>query len=155
MTASNDAPLDQLRAGFIEKIGLIAQSDGLPRSAGRLLGLLVWDGEAVAFADLAAQLQVSRGSISTASRILEERNLIRRLTKPGQRQDYFQLAENPYAQLLERVAQNMARAQAEIDATLQAIPDTAPDIKARVAAYSNFYRHLSGVVVTTLDDLKP
>lgn len=75
--------IQEVRSEFIEKIGLQSQTDGFPRIAGRVLGLLVWDGEALAFSDLAEQLQVSRGSISTATRILEERRLIRRIAKPG------------------------------------------------------------------------
>jgi DNA-binding transcriptional regulator GbsR (MarR family) len=147
-------PIEETRSEFIEKIGMIAQNDGLPRIAGRLLGLLVWDGEAVAFGDLADQLQVSRGSISTASRILEERRLIRRTSKPGQRQDYFQLADNPYAKMLETVAVGLNRAQEEIDNTLTEIPDSESAVKARVTAYSDFYRHMSGAITTILDDLK-
>ncbi len=102
--------IKEIRSEFIEKIGMIVQNDGLPRIAGRLLGMLVWDGDAVSFSDLAAHLQVSRGSISTATRILEERRLIKRVAKPGQRQDYFQLADNPYAKMLETVAVGLNRA---------------------------------------------
>jgi DNA-binding transcriptional regulator GbsR (MarR family) len=144
--------MEQTRCDFIEKIGLIAQNDGLPRSAGRLLGLLVWDGTAVAFADLADQLQVSRGSISTASRILEARRLIKRVAKPGQRQDYFQLADDPYANMLQSVAVGLDVARAEIDATLGDIPEGEAAIKGRVAAYAAFYTQLSGAIATILDD---
>jgi len=147
-------PIEDTRCEFIEKIGMIAQADGLPRIAGRLLGMLVWDGEAVAFGDLADQLQVSRGSISTATRILEERRLIKRTSKPGQRQDYFQLADNPYAKMLEAVAVGLTRAQEEIDDTLAEIPDTERAIKSRVAAYSSFYKRMAGAISIMINDLK-
>jgi DNA-binding transcriptional regulator GbsR (MarR family) len=146
--------LQKTRSDFIEKIGMIAQNDGLPRIAGRLLGLLVWDGDAVSFGVLAVQLQVSRGSISTATRILEERRLIKRIAKPGQRQDYFQLAENAYAKMLENVAVGLNRAQEEIDATLRDIPDAEAQIKSRVAAYSAFYRKMADGISTMVDDMK-
>jgi len=119
-----------------------------------LLGMLVWDGDAVSFSDLAAHLQVSRGSISTATRILEERRLIKRVAKPGQRQDYFQLADNPYAKMLETVAVGLNRAQEEIDDTLNTIPDTEADIKQRVAAYSGFYKQMADAISKMIDDLK-
>lgn len=143
-------PIDQTRSDFIEKIGLNSQNDGLPRIAGRVLGLLIWDGEAVAFGDLADRLQVSRGSISTATRILEARRLIRRITKPGVRQDFFQLSENPYEKMLESVAAGLERAKEQIDETLNEIPDTEPEIRARVAAYSEFYGQMSGAVATMI-----
>jgi len=146
--------IDETRSEFIEKIGMIAQYDGLPRIAGRLLGMLVWDGEAVAFGDLADQLQVSRGSISTASRILEERRLIKRIAKPGERQDYFQLAENPYAKMLETVAAGMVRAQDDINATLDAIPPNHAEVKARVQAYADLYKSMSGAISRIVEDMK-
>lgn len=142
-TQESGREVAQLREEFIEKIGLIAQSDGMPRIAGRLMGLLVWDGEAVSFADLAARLQVSRGSISTATRILEERRLIRRTAKPGQRQDFFQLAENPFVQMLEAVSYAVARAREDIEGTLAKIPAREQGIRDRVGAYSRFYKQMS------------
>lgn len=138
--------LEATRRDFIEKIGLKSQGDGLPRIAGRLLGLLIWDGEAVAFGDLADQLQVSRGSISAATRILEERRLIKRTAKPGQRQNYFQLAENPYAKMLEVIAIGLERTKEEIDNTLNEIPGSESEIKARVTAYADFYDQMSGAI---------
>ena len=146
-------PIDKTRSEFIEKIGLIAQGDRLPRIAGRVLGLLVWDGDAVGFGDIACQLQVSRGSVSTATRILEDRRLIRRITKPGQRQDFFQLSETPYASMMEGVVDGLARTQQDIANTVAAIPDSEADIKARVAAYARFYESLSKAVKGVIHDI--
>lgn len=145
--------LEETRAEFIEKIGLMAQGEGLPRIAGRLLGLLVWDGTAVSFGELAKQLQVSRGSISTASRILEERRMIKRVAKAGQRQDYFQLSDNPYAKMFEAIADGLDRAQDDIDETLNAIPAGQKEIKARVEAYGDFYKAMSKAVSIAAKDL--
>ena len=147
-------PLEDTRTEFIESVGLKSQSDGLPRTAGRLLGMLIWDGEEVAFGDLADKLQVSRGSISTATRILEERRLIKRTTKPGQRQDFFQLAENPYEKMLEVIALKLEHTKAEIAKTLSDIPEGESAIKARVEAYANFYEQMSGALCTVLNKAK-
>ena len=141
------------RSEFIEKIGLMAQADGLPRIAGRVLGLLVWDGAAVSFGELAQSLLVSRASISTATRILEQRRLIKRIAKPGQRQDFWQLADNPYSKLLEYFADGMIRARGEIAQTIAHIPDDEAEIKARVQAYADFYRAMSEAVAKLAQDL--
>ena len=138
---------------FIEKIGLMAQADGLPRIAGRVLGLLVWDGAAVSFGELAQSLLVSRASISTATRILEQRRLIKRIAKPGQRQDFWQLADNPYSKMLEYFAGWMIRARGEIAQTIAQIPDDEAEIKARVQAYADFYRAMSEAVAKLAQDL--
>lgn len=146
-------PIEETRVEFIEKIGLIAQADGLPRIAGRVLGLLVFDGAALAFGDIADELQVSRGSVSSATRILEERRLIRRTTRPGRRQDFFELADKPYVSMMEGVAARLSRAQGEIDATVAEIPDEAAGAKQRVADYARFYRSLTKAVSDVIDDI--
>lgn len=146
--------LEETRSAFIEKIGLKAQADGLPRIAGRVLGLLIWDGTAVSFANLADQLMVSRGSISSATRILLERRLIKRIAKAGERQDFFQLSDAPYVSMMEATKISLDNAKDEIDATLNDIPDAQTEIKARVAAYADFYGKMSKAVDGILTDMR-
>ncbi|MGB3247353.1 MAG: MarR family transcriptional regulator [Sulfitobacter sp.] len=146
-------PIEQTRREFIEKIGLIAQVDGLPRIAGRVLGLLVWDGEAVAFGDIASQLLVSRGSVSAATRILEDRRLIKRTTRAGDRQYFFQLSERPYESMMEGIASSLALNQKDIDETVAEIPEEEAEIKARITEYSRFYQGLSKAVSTMINEM--
>ncbi|MDG1067192.1 MAG: MarR family transcriptional regulator [Sulfitobacter sp.] len=82
---SDPKTYDAVRADFIEKSGLISQAEGLPRIAGRVFGMLIFDGDMISFGELATRLQVSRASISTSIRILEERGLVKRMTKAGER----------------------------------------------------------------------
>ena len=144
--------LSQTRAEFIEKIGLITQAEGLPRIAGRVFGLLIFDGEAVSFGELASSLQVSRGSISGSIKLLEERGLIKRVAKAGDRQDYFQLASNPYATLLEGVQKRTRAARAEVQDTIDALPQNA-EAKARLQAYAEFYGSLDTAAGNAITDL--
>lgn len=138
MTGSTD-----IRADFIEKVGHIAQAEGMPRSAGRVFGLLLFDGGAISFGDLAHRLDLSRGSISSSVRLLEERGVIRRTGKPGDRQDYFQFADQAFTGLLDSAARRTARARDEIGLCLDALPDDAADTRARVGAYFAFYDAIS------------
>ena len=64
------------------------------------MGLMIFDGKAYSFGDLAIELQVSRGSVSTNARLLEQMGIIERVAKAGDRQDYFQLADDPYVNIL-------------------------------------------------------
>lgn len=139
---SDDPALDAIRVDFIERIGLVAQSEGLPRTSGRLFGLLIFDGTAHAFGDLATALQVSRASISTSVRLLEERGLIRRVTRPGSRQDYLQLSDNPFEALIETAQKRVAMARREIEAVRDALPKGATGPESRLSSYANFYRSI-------------
>ncbi|MBB3711292.1 DNA-binding transcriptional regulator GbsR (MarR family) [Limimaricola variabilis] len=141
-TAKTGDDLAAIRSEFIEKVGLIAQSKGLPRIAGRVFALLVFDGETVSFADLATRLGVSRGSVSSATRLLEDRGMIKRVGKPGQRQDFFRLADDPYESMLAAEAASLERARAEIGATLEQLPDGCAGIWQRVEGYARFYERM-------------
>ena len=107
---------------FIEGMGIVAQSDGLPRIAGRLIGLMVLEAGPFSFSDLATRLEVSRASISTNTRLLEDMGVIERIGRLGDRQDYFQLAKDPYAKLLHGLVFRMNKAEQLVGATQNDLP---------------------------------
>jgi biotin operon repressor len=149
---SNDPSHDPVRTDFIEKTGLVTQAEGLPRIAGRVFGLLIYDGDLVSFGDLATKLQVSRASISTSIRILEERGLAKRVTKPDERQDFFRLAANPYGAMLEGIQKWNQSIQGDIAQTIQSLPADADTI-GRLTAYANFYASLDAAVAVALSEI--
>ena len=76
---------------FIEDISLYFEQMGLPRTAGRVLGvLLISDPPAQSLTDLCAVLDASKSSVSTTTRLLVEMDLIERAPSPLPRQVYFQ-----------------------------------------------------------------
>jgi DNA-binding transcriptional regulator GbsR (MarR family) len=87
---------------FIEQLALIAEADGLPRIGGRIVGLLVIRQEPVAFDELVEQLQVSRGSVSTNTRLLESKGVIRRVSRLGERRDLFEVGPDFLERMLHR-----------------------------------------------------
>ena len=134
--------IEKIRTEFVEKIGMVAQGEGLPRIAGRVFGLLVFDGEPQAFGDLSERLQVSRGSISSSVRLLEERGLIKRTSKLGARQDFFQLAPNAWATMIEGAKKRTSAAHSEIATTIDELPFDATSIRERLGDYANFYQSI-------------
>lgn len=134
--------LKSIRAEFIEKTGLIAQGEGMPRIAGRVFGLLMFDGVPVSFGELSEQLQVSRGSISSSVRMLEDKGAIKRVGLAGSRQDHFQLADKPFEGILEGALKRVDRAAEEIEGSINKLPDDASDIRDRLRDYGDFYNTL-------------
>lgn len=147
-----DPAFNAIRSDFIEKTGLISQAEGLPRIAGRIFGMLIFDGEMVSFSELATRLQVSRTSISTSIRILQERGLVKRMTKPGERQDFFQLAPNPYATMLEGIQKNTRATRDDIAETINSLPRDA-DAIGHLKAYADFYASTDAAVGLALREL--
>jgi DNA-binding transcriptional regulator GbsR (MarR family) len=75
---------------FIEDIGLFFEQMGLPRMAGRILGvLLISDPEAQSITDICERLNASKSSVSTMARLLMERGLIERVASPVPRRDFY------------------------------------------------------------------
>ncbi len=77
---------------FIERMGLEAEADGLPRISGRVLAYLIVSSTPVSLKEAAERLQVSRASVSTNCRLLEQLGGAHRVTVPGDRKDYYTLA---------------------------------------------------------------
>lgn len=100
---------DAYQQEFIERMGLIAEADGLPRIGGRLFGLLLISDQPRSLDDLADALGASKASISTDARRLLERGIVERVTRPADRRDYYRLAPDFYRRMLEHRVARWAR----------------------------------------------
>ncbi|HET9983721.1 MAG TPA: MarR family transcriptional regulator [Longimicrobiales bacterium] len=96
--------MDAQTARFVEKMGRYFEADGIPRIGGRLYGYLILQDQPRALEDLAGALAVSKTSISTNARLLEQWGLIERVTQPGDRRDFYEVAPSSTRQLELRLA---------------------------------------------------
>jgi DNA-binding transcriptional regulator GbsR (MarR family) len=133
---------EKVIAEFVERMGLILQADGKPRIAGRILGLMIVHGGPFGFTELAERLSVSRASISTNTRLLEDLGVIERTAMPGDRQDYFRLSRQPYARLLRGIVERMRRAREVVGGARGALPQDMTAAQERLAELDAFYEAL-------------
>lgn len=147
ITADSDtaAAIEQ----FIEQMGLSSEMDGWPRIAGRMWGFFIVYGGPISFAELAQRLKVSRGSISTNARLLRELGIIDRVSVPGDRQDYYQLAEQPYSRLLKGYLDRMRNTLTRVERLQAALPGDWHDSLQRLGEM----RHFQDVAVRTTEKL--
>jgi DNA-binding transcriptional regulator GbsR (MarR family) len=129
-------PLDQ----FVEQMGLIAQSENLPRIAGRMIGLFLVEGRTYGLKELSERLQVSRASVSTNARLLSQVGLLERVAIPGDRQDYYRLAPEPYSRILGGMVERMNNAHDAIVRAEQSFPAEREDARRRLRDFAAFYR---------------
>jgi len=117
---------------FVERMGLMLETEGLSRIAGRLVGFLMVHPEAYSLDELAEQLKVSKASISTNARHLEEHRVLERTSNPGDRRDYYRMKPDVWQGML-RTAQNRWDAMRELfTTTAAALPDDLEVAKARL-----------------------
>ena len=89
---------------FVEEVGVMLELEaGAPRMVGRVLGwLLICEPREQSAAELAEHLQASRGSISTATRVLLRMGLLERVRLRGERFDRFQARPTAWDEVLWR-----------------------------------------------------
>lgn len=81
-------------------MGQSTEMDGMSPIAGRLFALLILSDEPRSLDDLAVELEVSKASVSTDARRLLERGIVERVTRAGDRRDYYELAPDFFAQVI-------------------------------------------------------
>ena len=101
--------MDARTKRFIERMGLLSETDGLPRIAGRIFGLLLVTPGECSLDEMAEQLGVSKASVSNDTRRLADLGLLERTSRPGDRRDYYSIAPNVFERSLEARLARMER----------------------------------------------
>ncbi len=146
--------VDEVMQDFIERMGLIAQGDGLPRIAGRIFGLFVIKEQLYSFSELSQILQVSRASISTNTRLLENLGVLERTSKAGERQDFFRMRKKPYLSVLRSMQTRLSYANEVVNETSDQLPHGLSEAKDRLNELSSFYLSLHQACEDIIDGKK-
>jgi predicted transcriptional regulator len=128
---------------YVEAFGLYFEQVGLPRTAGRILGwLLVCDPPHQTMHELVDVLQVSKSSISTASRILIQANLVDKISLPGKRRDYYQMNKNAWTNSWLENAKQTAAMREIIAQGLTLLANEPAERRQRLQDMDDFYAFL-------------
>jgi predicted transcriptional regulator len=85
---------------YVEEVALGLERQGLFRMAGRVLGwLLICDPPEQTSGQIAEVLQASKGSISGAMKFLVPSGLVERISRPGDRRDYYRCRPGAWTDL--------------------------------------------------------
>jgi DNA-binding transcriptional regulator GbsR (MarR family) len=99
MSAMTTQSLDAARRKFIEAGGNTTQSFGFGRIPGQVFALLYLSAKPLCLDDIARELGVSKASVSTTVRQLEQWAAVRRVWVKGDRKDYYE-AETDFGTML-------------------------------------------------------
>jgi DNA-binding transcriptional regulator GbsR (MarR family) len=84
---------------FIDDFASLWERFGVNATQGRVLALLyIADAPEMTAADIGEALGISRGSVSQITRQLVLNRMIQRVSRPGDRRDWFRIASNPFGQ---------------------------------------------------------
>lgn len=133
---------------YVERMGLLWETEGLPRIAGRMLGFLLLSPDPCTTDDMALALGVSRASVNTDARRLARLGYVERISRPGDRRDYYVIAPDMVERLLEAKLTKLRSMQSALDEA-GLLPGTAPVVASRIRAFGTL--HLR--VIETLEEL--
>jgi DNA-binding transcriptional regulator GbsR (MarR family) len=142
--------MDEQTAQFIESMGLALESDGLPRIAGRIFGLLLVSEEAHSLDDLAAELGVSKASVSTNARLLEQRGVLVQVSRHADRRDYYQVPHDLFSHTMAQRLARWQRFHEAIGAARTSLPIRSPEVRERLEEYEEAYAYMSRVISEAL-----
>ena len=118
---------------FIEDISLYFEQMGLPRMAGRILGvLLISNPPEQSMTDLCEVLQASKSAVSTNARLLDEMGLIERVPSPVPRQVYLRFTAGGWVVFMRMRLRLMASLHQIAERGLELLKDEDPSMRARL-----------------------
>lgn len=146
--------MDQATRDFIESMGRQFEEDGTPRIAGRLFGFLMLQDEPCSLDDVAEQLQVSKGSASSNARLLEQLGIAERVTRAGDRRDYYQISPDIGERTLERALHGLDRMLGRLRRGAEAVGERSPTVADRFTGTIRFHERAVSVVTDLLGQVR-
>ncbi len=134
--------MDASAARVIESLARRFEEDGLPRIAGRILGCLLFSAEARSLDELVELLGVSKASISMNARLLERASVILRDTRPGDRRDFYRVAEDLHERMLAHWLRGLRDVGVLLGAALREDASMEPAVRRRVETFAAFFDHM-------------
>ncbi|HJR15769.1 MAG TPA: MarR family transcriptional regulator [Gemmatimonadales bacterium] len=138
--------MDAKTAGFVERMGLALEADGLPRIAGRIFGLLLVSEDCRSLDQLAAELHVSKASVSTNARLLEQRGVLERNSRPSDRRDYYRVPPDLFSHTMAQRLQRWRRFHEAVGDARTSLPIRSRKVLQRLEEYESAYTYLSQAI---------
>ena len=131
---------------FVERMGLALESDGMTRIAGRIFGLLLVSEDALSLDELAAELGVSKASVSTNARLLEERGVLERISRPADRRDYYRVLPDLFSHTMAQRIAKWERFHSAIAAARTSLPIESREVLDRLEEFEEAYAYMSRTI---------
>jgi DNA-binding transcriptional regulator GbsR (MarR family) len=149
----NPSALEEMH--FIEDIGLFFEQMGMPRMAGRILGvLLISDPPAQSITDIGQKLNASKSSISIMARFLAEVGLIERVASPIPRRDYFRFKPGGWILYMRQWLSLMSELHKITERGLNQMENKDPELKERLMEAHDLFSYLEEHFPTFLKKLE-
>jgi DNA-binding transcriptional regulator GbsR (MarR family) len=137
---------------FIERAGLLWEQDGLPRIAGRIFALTLISTNALSLDEICDTLGVSKASVSNDTRLLERLGFVERVSRPGDRKDYYQNSARSFERAIAERLRRMGDLEALIEAGAALAVDS-PAVRARLEDHRIAFSHVTRALKSALEEI--
>ncbi|WP_109474397.1 GbsR/MarR family transcriptional regulator [Ornithinimicrobium cavernae] len=128
------------RAEFVDAMGLLVEEAGwLPRMSGRVLAWLLVAGEPQTQADIGRRVNASAATMSTVTRSLLDKRLIRRVARQGQHATYLMVREDAWLLMEEDGLRTVRRYRELAEGVEHAVPDVGPKATLHIQLMKEFF----------------
>ncbi|UCF10233.1 MAG: MarR family transcriptional regulator [Candidatus Bipolaricaulota bacterium] len=135
---------EQDRQRYIEMAGDMLEEHGLPHMAGRVLGALqICVPLEMTMTELAKRLRASKGSISTATRLLLRLELVEKVSVPGQRAHAYRMRPNVFSEMFAQRTEHLSRHHRLGELGLGILREESIEMKQRVVEMQAFFDFVS------------
>ncbi|CAN5532108.1 MarR family transcriptional regulator [soil metagenome] len=143
--------MDEAKERYVEDFGLLFERIGGSRMIGRVLGLLsISDQQEHTAEELAELLRASQSSISQATRTLEQIGLVQRLTKSGERRNYFRVKRGAWSEAVRQQITGSTMFREMAERGLGLVGSESPEARDTLEDMREFYafweRELAAVI---------
>ena len=141
------------RKDFVERFAIAQEGDGLPRIAGRIFGLLLTGERDLSLDEITRELGASKGSASVNTRLLEQRGFIERISRPGDRRDYYRIMPDLFERTMEQRLAKWHRLHDVVEFGMTAL-DLSPTVRNRLKNFEAAQNNIREVIETALTRLR-
>jgi DNA-binding transcriptional regulator GbsR (MarR family) len=138
---------------FIERAGLLWEQDGLPRIAGRIFALALITQEALSLDEIAETLGVSKASVSNDTRLLERLGFVERVSRPGDRKDYYQSGSRSFEHAITERVRRLEQLEALIESGTALAVDS-PEVRQRLEDHHIAFTHVTKALKCALEEIR-
>lgn len=136
------------REQVIENFGQYFEQYKLSRILGRVYGLLlITDQPYLGLDQMFTELNVSKASVSTTARQLVSFTMIEKVTRPGDRRDYYRISSKAAVSYLQRALRNAMGFANLIDGAAR-LEDLQPDARAKIEKLQAVYTSLAQILAS-------
>jgi DNA-binding MarR family transcriptional regulator len=140
---------------YAEEVGMVLAGLGMTPAFGKLLGwLLICDPPSQSLAQLSEALGLSKGSVSTGMRVLEQTGLVRRVATPGVRGHVYEATPDALIEIGSRAGEQYAVVRRLMERGLALLGDEHSPRARRLRTSRDFYIFIEREVPKLLERFK-